>query len=100
MSLPRKILLLALLNFLLLAALTAAIARFQFGLQAEPLLLGPVRDRLTALGNNFSMEYETTAPGAREGLAARWSRQCGADVFVTTPRGEWVRARPSNFRRR
>jgi len=65
-SLSRKVLLVALLNFLLLALLVAAIARFQFGLQAESFLLGPVRDRLTALGNNFSMEYETTAPGVRE----------------------------------
>jgi two-component system sensor histidine kinase CpxA len=90
MSLSRKILLLALLNFLLLAALTAAIARFQFGLQAEPFLLGPVRDRLTAMGNNFSMDYEATGPDAREELVSRWSRQVGADVYVTTPRGEWV----------
>jgi two-component system sensor histidine kinase CpxA len=90
MSLARKVFLLALLNILLLAAVTAAIARFQFGLQAESFLLAPVHDRLSVLGNNFSMDYESTGPGQREKLIADWSRKMAADVFIATPRGEWV----------
>ena len=89
-SLQRKILLLALLNLVLLGGLLLAIARSQFGIGAESVLLGPVHDRLLAVGNAFGLEYENTPPEARDALVASYSSRYGVDVFLSNPRGEWL----------
>jgi two-component system sensor histidine kinase CpxA len=89
-TLSRKILLLALLNLVLLGGLLLGIARSQFDIAAESVLLGPVHDRLLAVGNAFSLQYESTTPDTRDALIASYSRRYGVDVFLSTPRGEWV----------
>lgn len=86
-SLSRKILLLALLNLVLLGGLLLGIARSQFDIGAESVLLGPVHDRLLAVGNAFTLEYESTAPRGWDALIASYSRRYGVDVFLSNPRG-------------
>ncbi len=86
-SLSQKILLLALLNVLLLAGMALMVARSQFQLGPESLLLGPARDRILAIANAFSLEYASTPAASRSELLAAYRRRYRADFYLTDPRG-------------
>jgi two-component system sensor histidine kinase CpxA len=89
MKLSRKILLLALLNLLLLAALMIGFGLWQLRIGPESLLLGPARDRILWIGNAFSVEFESTPPGERDSLIAAFGSRYGADFFLVHPEG-WI----------
>jgi two-component system, OmpR family, sensor histidine kinase CpxA len=86
----RKIVGLALLNVLLLAALIVVIAASQFGVGTEALMLGPARDRISSIANALSLEFESGFPRGQDELLAEYRRRYNADVFLTTPEGQVI----------
>jgi two-component system sensor histidine kinase CpxA len=86
--LSRKILTLALLNLILIAAVLAMFAQWQFGLSIESLLLGPARDRIMAIANAAGRDLDATPYAARTNLLAAYSQRYGVDFFLVDPRGE------------
>src|SRR5580692_6163754 len=86
--LSRKILTLALLNLILIAAVLAMFAQWQFGLSIESLLLGPARDRIMAIANAAGRDLDVTPYAARTNLLAAYSQRYGVDFFLVDPRGE------------
>src|ERR1700678_1014007 len=86
--LSRKILGLALLNLLLMAAILAAFAQWQFGLSVESLVLGPARDRILAIANAFGRDLDGTPYASRSELLAAYSRRYGAEFYLVSPEGE------------
>jgi two-component system sensor histidine kinase CpxA len=89
MNLSRKILCLALLNLILLAALMVGFGLWQLRIGPESLLLGPARDRILWIGNAFSVEFDSTSPTERDRLLADFGKRYGADFFLVHPRG-WI----------
>jgi len=89
MNLSRKILFLAVLNLVLLAALMVGFGFWQLRIGPESLLLGPARDRLLWIGNAFSVEFQATPPGERDNLLAAFGKRYGAEFFLVHPRG-WI----------
>jgi two-component system sensor histidine kinase CpxA len=87
MTLSRKILLVALLNLVLLAALMLAFGLWQLHIGPESLLLGPARDRILAIANAFSLEFASTPVGGRDALLAEYGKRYGAEFFLAHPRG-------------
>ena len=85
--LSRKILLLALLNLALLAALLAAFVIAQFRPGPESLLLDPARDRIQGIAARFSLQFQAAAPEARAALFDEYRTQYGADFFLIAGRG-------------
>jgi len=88
MRLWPKIILLALLNMLLLAAVMVAFFRSQFRSGPQSLMLGPVQDRILAIANRFSVELSTTPEPAVDGVFATYRQRYLADFFLTNPDGE------------
>jgi two-component system sensor histidine kinase CpxA len=88
-KLSRKILLLAVLNLVLLAALMIGFGLWQLRIGPESLLLGPARDRILWIGNAFSVEFESTPPGERDSLIEAFGKRYGADFFLVHPEG-WI----------
>ena len=88
--LSRKVLGLALLNFLLLAGLAVAVAVSQFRLGPESLLLGPAHDRIEGIANAFSADYAGTPPAGRSELLAAYGRRYRAQAIVADPRGNVI----------
>lgn len=88
MRLSRKILALAALNLIFIAAVLAAFAQWQFGLSVESLLLGPARDRIGALTNAIARSLDSTPYRDRAALLAADSSRYGMDIFLVTPFGE------------
>jgi two-component system sensor histidine kinase CpxA len=86
----KKVLCLALLNFVLLGVVVLAFARAQFRLGQESLLMGPARDRIVAIATAFNMEFTGTAPSGRDALLAAYSKRYGADFFLTDPDGDAI----------
>src|SRR5271166_3450705 len=89
MKLSRKILLLAVLNLVLLAALMVGFGLWQLRIGPESLLLGPARDRILWIGNAFSVEFESTPPGERDNLLAAFGKRYSAEFFLVHPEG-WI----------
>jgi len=89
-TLSRKILLLAMLNLVLLAGMMLVLARSQFQMGPESLLLGPARDRILAIANAFSLEFESTPASSRPDLLAAYSRRYRAEFYLTDPRGNAI----------
>jgi two-component system sensor histidine kinase CpxA len=85
--LSRKILLLALLNFALLAALLGAFVRAQFHAGPESLLLGPAHDRIRSIADSFAHEFQAAAPDLRAGLTTVYRLRYHADFFLVSGRG-------------
>ena len=91
--LSRKILLIALLNLALVAAVITGFLLSQFGFGAEALLAGPARDRIQAIGNAFSLALdhpETETASLFETYRARY----GADFFLVDPDGRTLAGPP------
>jgi two-component system sensor histidine kinase CpxA len=86
----RKIVGLALLNVLLLAAVIVVIAASQFGVGAESLMLGPARDRISSIANALSLEFESGFPRGQDELLAEYQRRYNAEVFLTSPDGQVI----------
>jgi len=89
MNLSRKILLLALLNLVLLAALLVGFGFWQLRIGPESLLLGPARDRILWIGNAFSVEFESTPEGERDNLLLAFGKRYSAEFFLVHPEG-WI----------
>src|SRR5438067_882609 len=87
MSLWRKIVLLALANLLLLAAVMYLFFRSQFQSGPESLLVGPVQDRILAIANRFSVELSGTPEPGLDGLFAAYRQRYQADFYLTNPDG-------------
>jgi two-component system sensor histidine kinase CpxA len=87
MKLSRKILLLALLNLLLLAALMVVFGLWQLRIGPESLLLGPARDRILWIGNAFAVEFDSTPVGERDNLLEAYGKRYGAQFLLVHPRG-------------
>ena len=87
-SLSRRILGLVLLNVILIAAVLAVFAEWQFGLSLESLLLGPARDRIGAIANAVGRSLDSTPYAGRAALLSAYSARYGADIFLVTPLGE------------
>lgn len=92
--LTRKILLLALLNLALLAALLAVFVRAQFRPGPESLLLAPAHDRILGVADRFEREYQAADPSARAGLANLFRQRYRADFFLVTGRGYAIDGSP------
>lgn len=92
MKLSRKILLLAVLNLVLLAALMVGFGLWQLRIGPESLLLGPARDRILWIGNSFSVEFDSTPPTERDSLLAAFGKRYGAEFFLVHPEG-WIAGR-------
>src|SRR5579872_832355 len=86
--LSRKILGLALVNLILIAAVLALFAQWQFGLSVESLVLGPARDRVMGIANAVGRELDLTPDASRTELLAAYTRRYGVDFYLTDPRGE------------
>jgi len=86
-SLSRKVQLIALANLLLygLAMVLFMLSQFRFG--PESLLLGPARDRILAIGNAFSLEFEATPGGPYDALFASYRQRYHADFYLVDPDG-------------
>lgn len=95
--LSRKILGLGLLNLLLLAAVFLIFARSQFGLGRQSLLFGPARERILAIGNTFSVDYESSPPQTHEDLLAAYAKRYHADFFLVDPRGQAIAGQEVNL---
>jgi len=63
---------LAFLNIVLLAIALVMFAQWQFGLNLESIILGPVRDRLMTLSNEFASELDSIPNESRDGLLAKY----------------------------
>src|SRR5580692_5580160 len=87
-SLSRRVLGLVLLNLILIAAVLAAFAQWQFGLSVESLLLGPARDRIGSIANAIARNLDSTPYQGRAALLSSYSARYGADIFLVTPFGE------------
>src|SRR5580658_7152220 len=87
-SLSRRILGLVLLNLILVAAVLAGFAQWQFGLSAESLLLGPARDRIGAITNAIARSLDSTPYQGRTALLSTYAARYGVDIFLVTPFGE------------
>jgi two-component system sensor histidine kinase CpxA len=87
-SLSRRILGLVLLNLILIAAVLAAFAQWQFGLSVESLLLGPARDRIGAIANAIARSLDSTPYQGRTALLSTYAARYGVDIFLVTPFGE------------
>lgn len=87
-TLSRKILGLALLNIILIAAALGLFAEWQFGLSIESLLLGPARDRIAGISNAVGRDLDSTPYTARAGLLAAYSQRYGVKFYLVDPRGE------------
>lgn len=88
MKLSRKIFGLAVLNLFLLALLIVGFALWQVRIGPESLLLGPGRDRLLAIGNEFSAEFGSTPREDRDALLAAYRKRYQADFFLVHPLGQ------------
>jgi two-component system, OmpR family, sensor histidine kinase CpxA len=88
--LSRKILGLALLNLLLMAAILAAFAQWQFGLSVESMVLGPARDRILAIANAFGRDLDGTPYASRGALLVAYSRRYGAEFYLVSPEGDSI----------
>ena len=82
-SLRQKILGLGLLHLFLAGVVVLAYARLQYGLEADSLLIGPARERIMGIVNEFQAEYEFAED--RAGLFAAYRARYGADFFVVLP---------------
>jgi len=89
-TLTQKILCIALLNILCLFGLLLVFARSQFRIGPESLLLGPARDRILAIANAFTLEFESTPPSSREALLTAYNSRYHADFFLSDPRGDAI----------
>ncbi len=86
-TLSRKILCLALLNVVLLAAALLAVARAQFRFGPESLLLGPAHDRILGIAGAFAAELDAIPETARDGLVEQYRTRHHADFFLVSGRG-------------
>ncbi len=89
-TLSRKILCLAALNVVLLAVLVLTFARMQFGFGPESIMLGPARDRVSAIANALSLQFDSGSPQGQDDLLATYRQRYNADVFLATPQGEVI----------
>src|SRR5262245_51523819 len=87
LRLSRKILLLALINVIALAALFLAFAWWQFQLRPESLLLESAREQIYSIATTFNSDFESASREARAGLIANYQKRYAADVFLTDARG-------------
>src|SRR5580693_7268096 len=93
-SLSRRVLGLVLLNLILIAAILAAFAQWQFGLSVESLLLGPARDRILAIANAVGRDLDLAPYADRSALLNEYSRRYGVDFFLVDPRGQSLGGSP------
>src|SRR5260370_41831069 len=88
LPLARKILGLALLNLVLIAAVLVVFAQWQFGWSIESLLLGPARDRVVGIANAVARDLDSTPYEERAALLASYSRRYDVDFFLVDPLGQ------------
>ncbi len=86
-----QILLLALLNFLLLATLFLSLAGLQFRGGVPGMLLNPARDRLLAVGRLIALEVsEARDKASGDAILSRYSEQYGVKFILFENEGRQV----------
>jgi two-component system sensor histidine kinase CpxA len=80
----KKILLLALVNAIALAAVFVLVVAVYFGGNLGTLLIAVVRSRAVDLTTRFVRDFEGTPQEDREALAARYRQESGFDFYVYT----------------
>ena len=80
--LSTKIFLLASGNFLLLALVVLAFARFEFDLKFDSLLVGPAKDRVVSIARQIALDLEETPPASRDELLQRYSTTYGVTFYL------------------
>jgi two-component system sensor histidine kinase CpxA len=88
--LSRKILLIALANLLLFAAVVAAFMLAQFRFGPESLLLGPAQDRILAIGHGFSLDLDATPEFQYDALFASYRQRYEAEFYLIDPEGGFL----------
>ena len=96
-SLSLQILVLAAVNVLLIVIVIAVFAQWQFGLNVESIALGPARDRISAIANEFVRDLDTTPFESRIRLLSEYSRRYGVDVLLVGPRGDSLSSTPADL---
>src|SRR5262249_24447259 len=75
-------------NLLLFGVVAAAFVLAQFRFGPESLLLGPAHDRILAIGNSFSLEFDASPEERYAALFASYKQRYDADFYLINPDGE------------
>jgi hypothetical protein len=86
-SIRRKILCLAMLNLLLIAAVMMVFLRTQFHFGPESILFGPAHERMLAVTNEFRLELESATPEVRPGILEAYGRRFNAEFKLIDLQG-------------
>ena len=87
LTLRTKVLLLAFINAVLLAAALAVFARTQLAQDFGTLLLGESRERLTTVALQVARELTTIDASGRDALLARYGREHGVGFYLFSQDG-------------
>src|SRR5689334_5400673 len=83
-----RILALALLNLVLIGIALLLFAQWSFGLNAEPILLGPVRDRILAIASEIGERLDASPYESRQEVLSDYAQRHHIGVFLVDPRGK------------
>lgn len=87
-SLVTKIVLLAVANLVLLAAVFFALVRVQLEDEFESFLMATAREKILAISRQLAIDYAETAPDQRDQLLARYSESNNVDFLLYGGNGE------------
>jgi two-component system sensor histidine kinase CpxA len=82
LTLTKKILLLAVINALALAAVFAVVVAVRFGGSLSTLMTAAARDQVVDISNRFMRDLEGTPPDGLEALTARYRQESGYALYL------------------
>ncbi len=80
--LSSRILLLAAVNVVLLAALLAGFIHFELGMDVNQILFAPAQDRAVSVGRAVAVDLDSTPAAGRAALLARYKQNYGVEFYL------------------
>jgi len=93
LTLSGKIVLLAAVNLLLLAAIFLAFAHYQFHVELGTFLFAPARDRVEAVAGEIAILLDQTPVSGRTALLGRYAATYKVDFYLFENQGEQLAGR-------